>query len=42
MLLLDQKDLVQLGAMLALQAQFGTRKEDLKADHAPMPLAFDA
>ena len=42
MLLLDQNDLIQLGAVLALQAQFGPQTDDLKADQSPMPLAFDA
>ena len=42
MLLLDQKDLVQLGAVLALQAQFGPLNDDLTVDQKPMPLAFDA
>ena len=42
MLLLDQKDLVQLGAVLALQAQFGPLDGDLTVERTPMPLAFEA
>ncbi|MDG1957581.1 MAG: hypothetical protein P8K76_13220 [Candidatus Binatia bacterium] len=42
MLLLDQKDLVHLGAILGLQARFGTQPEEATTPTNPLPLEFDA
>ncbi len=42
MFLLDQDELVQLGAMLSLQAHMGPVPEEGAAALPPVPLAFEA
>jgi hypothetical protein len=42
MLLLDQKSLVHLGAVLALKARFGAQSGELTNPQNPLPLDFDA